>query len=65
LAPSDQEEEAERGDREVAAREVAERDAEDAAVLPHPRSDARQSQNSISRIIGGIDAKSGFYLPER
>ena len=36
------------------------------AGLPsHPRSDARQSRKSIPRIFGGIDAKSGFKLPER
>ena len=31
----------------------------------HHTSDARQSQKSISRILGGINAKHGLNLPER
>ena len=34
-------------------------------VQHHPRSDAKQSQKSISRVLREIDTKSGFNLPER
>ena len=37
----------------------------DHAHQVHPRSDARQSQESISKNLTGTDAKSGFKLPER
>jgi hypothetical protein len=43
-------------------------DEESADVIPevtHPRSDEWQSPKSISQILGGIDAKCGFKLPER
>ena len=34
-------------------------------MTDQPRSEARQLQKSISGTLGGIDAKSGFNLPER
>ena len=35
------------------------------APASQPRSDARQSQKSISPMLGGINAKTGFNFPER